>query len=57
MNRYDGWYSYEGDLDVIVPDVVAAAEAWHNKHNKPVLVTEYGADTLEGYHSVSPKRK
>ncbi|XP_018570902.1 beta-glucuronidase-like [Anoplophora glabripennis] len=52
MNRYDAWYSYEGDLDVIVPDFVAAAKAWHNKHNKPVLVTEYGADTLEGYHSL-----
>lgn len=56
MNRYDAWYTDSGDLDVILSNIVGIAKAWHNKHNKPVLVTEYGADTLEGYHSVSTER-
>lgn len=29
------------------------AEAWFAKYNKPVLMTEYGADTLAGLHVVS----
>jgi hypothetical protein len=26
---------------------------WLVKHNKPIIVTEYGADTVAGLHSVS----
>ncbi|KAJ8959149.1 hypothetical protein NQ318_022410 [Aromia moschata] len=53
FNKYSGWYEDEGDLDVVVKKVVDYAEAWHTEHNKPVLITEYGADTLEGLHFVS----
>ncbi|KAJ8974537.1 hypothetical protein NQ317_009104 [Molorchus minor] len=50
FNEYSAWYSHEGDLEVIYPDVMTEAQSWHTKYNKPVLVTEYGADTLEGFH-------
>ncbi|CAH1103309.1 unnamed protein product [Psylliodes chrysocephalus] len=50
VNKYASWYEYPGELDTIVPKVVEQCEGWHKKYNKPVLVTEYGADTLEGYH-------
>ncbi|KAJ8922925.1 hypothetical protein NQ315_001468 [Exocentrus adspersus] len=50
FNKYNAWYENPGDLDVIVPDLINEAEAWHQRHNKPVLLTEYGADTLEGLH-------
>lgn len=53
FNKYDAWYDNGGDLDVIIPDFIGQAEAWYKKHNKPVLLTEYGADTLEGLHFVS----
>lgn len=52
VNKYASWYEYPGELDTIVPKVVEQCEGWHKKYNKPVLVTEYGADTLEGYHVV-----
>jgi len=29
-------------------------KAWNTKFNLPVLVTEYGADTIPGYHSDPP---
>jgi beta-glucuronidase len=32
----------------------AELEAWADKHRKPVIITEYGADTLEGLRSVLP---
>ncbi|XP_018570901.1 beta-glucuronidase [Anoplophora glabripennis] len=50
FNKYLGWYDNPGDLDVIVSDLKGYAEAWHRIHNKTVIVTEYGADTLEGLH-------
>ncbi|KAJ8922924.1 hypothetical protein NQ315_001467 [Exocentrus adspersus] len=50
MNIYTGWLQHDGDLDVIEAKAVDVAETWHKTHNKPVIVTEYGADSLEGYH-------
>lgn len=50
FNKYMAWYDNPGDLDVIISDLKGYAEAWHKIHNKPVLLTEYGADTLEGLH-------
>ncbi|KAJ8963676.1 hypothetical protein NQ314_005469 [Rhamnusium bicolor] len=57
MNKYNAWYENSGDLDIIVPNFISQAEAWHTKHNRPVLVTEYGADTchiLFGLKSFNP---
>jgi beta-galactosidase/beta-glucuronidase len=52
LNRYYGWYVHTGDL--------ANAElAWTNElngwasENKPIIITEYGADTYPGLHSVT----
>lgn len=38
---------------MITSRVVPEAQAWHNKYNKPVLMSEYGADTYPGLHEVS----
>lgn len=32
--------------------VVKEAQNWHNKYNKPVIMMEYGADTMVGLHEV-----
>lgn len=53
FNRYEAWYENTGDLDGITERIVLEAQDWHNKYNKPVMITEYGADTLEGLHFVS----
>ncbi|XP_053671853.1 beta-glucuronidase [Anopheles nili] len=50
FNRYNAWYSNTGRLNMITNRVIEEAEAWNKKHNKPVLMSEYGADTLEGLH-------
>ncbi|XP_077290624.1 beta-glucuronidase isoform X2 [Arctopsyche grandis] len=50
FNRYNGWYSNPGNLDMITDRVIAEATAWHQKYNKPVLMSEYGADTMPGLH-------
>lgn len=53
FNRYNGWYSNPGRVDMITQRVVDEAIAWNTKHKKPVLMSEYGADTVEGLHFVS----
>jgi beta-glucuronidase len=52
INRYYGWYVNTGDL--------AAAElAWEEEltawagEGKPIIITEYGADTYPGLHSLT----
>lgn len=53
LNRYYGWYSYTGDL-------AAAEDAWEAElrdwagEGKPIIVTEYGADTYPGLHATTP---
>lgn len=56
FNRYNGWYSNPGRLDMITQNVIEEATEWHEKHNKPVLISEYGADTMIGLHLVRIKK-
>ncbi len=52
INRYYGWYNLSGDLD-------AACDAWNTELDfwaemgKPLMVTEYGADTYPGVHNTN----
>lgn len=52
FNRYDSWYTDSGHLELIQHQVYNEVEAWNKKFDKPVLVTEYGAGSLPGLHSV-----
>ncbi|EFN67454.1 Beta-glucuronidase [Camponotus floridanus] len=52
FNRYNAWYSNPGRIDMINDRVYEEAEAWHKKYNKPVLISEYGADTMPGLHEL-----
>jgi beta-glucuronidase len=53
LNRYYGWYVQTGDL-------VAGERAWTDElrgwasENKPIIITEYGADTYPGLHAEPP---
>lgn len=57
FNRYNGWYSNPGKLNMITDRVVDEAVSWHTTHKKPVLMSEYGADTVEGLHMVCSSAK
>ncbi len=53
INRYYGWYEYPGNLQLAVDRLESDMEELHSRYNKPVLVTEFGADSLAGLHSTS----
>ena len=50
VNRYYGWY-LGFDLAEAERGLEEELRAWAAKHEKPILVTEYGADTIAGLHS------
>jgi beta-glucuronidase len=54
LNRYFGWYSTSGDLATAELALAAEIAAWVDKHDKPIIFTEYGADTYPGLHDVVP---
>ncbi|MGT2828128.1 beta-glucuronidase [Streptococcus hillyeri] len=53
LNRYYGWYVAHGDLKKAELGLQKELETWQNLYpDKPILITEYGADTLPGLHSM-----
>ncbi|KAK7088745.1 beta-glucuronidase-like [Littorina saxatilis] len=51
INRYYGWYTDTGHTEVIQGHLSDDLKSWRNKHHdKPILITEYGADTIAGMH-------
>ena len=52
LNRYYGWYVQTGDLDAAEAAWEAELTGWASE-NKPIIITEYGADTYPGLHSVA----
>jgi beta-glucuronidase len=53
LNRYYGWYVQAGDLAAAERALEAELVAWTQKYGKPIIMTEYGADTLAGLHDVN----
>ena len=49
INRYYGWYNLSGDLDAACHALNIELDFWESI-GKPVMLSEYGADTIEGVH-------
>lgn len=52
LNRYFGWYKHTGELDMAEEALHEELSAWQDKYGKPIIITEYGADSLAGLHAV-----
>ncbi len=53
LNRYYGWYFGGPDIDTSVQYLRKELEKWE-KFGKPLMFTEYGADTVMGFHDTTP---
>ncbi|WP_041796782.1 beta-glucuronidase [Modestobacter italicus] len=51
INRYYGWYANTGDLVASERLLEAELREWAQR-GKPIVMTEYGADTQAGQHSL-----
>lgn len=54
LNRYYSWYFDPGHLELIEYQLEQELKAWHDLIGKPVMLTEYGADTIDGFHQDPP---
>ncbi|MFI4910108.1 MAG: beta-glucuronidase [Sedimentisphaeraceae bacterium JB056] len=54
INRYYSWYINPGKLETIEPDMKNDLLKWHTRFKKPIIISEYGADTISGFHSDPP---
>lgn len=52
INRYYGWYVEPGELALAEQMLEAELRGWADKYEKPILITEYGADAMPGLHAV-----
>lgn len=52
VNRYLGWYTDHGDLSVVDGQLTRDLQDFYNKYQKPLILTEFGADTIEGLHAL-----
>ena len=53
INRYYGWYNLSGDLDAACNGWNLELDFWQTQ-GRPVMLTEYGADTVAGMHQTVP---
>ncbi|HZG87986.1 beta-glucuronidase [Paenibacillus sp.] len=55
LNRYYGWYAFGGDFATAKALLRRELGAWVQRcPGKPIMMTEYGADTIAGFHDVDP---
>lgn len=54
LNRYVGWYAFGNDLETAGKVLHHELLAWWKLTGKPVFLTEFGADTIQGLTSTMP---
>ena len=52
LNRYYAWYDFHGNIDGIEQALRSEVSNFHEKYQKPIIIAEFGADTIEGNHSL-----
>jgi len=55
INRYWGWYTQAGQLDLGAQMLAQELDSLHETLRKPIVITEFGTDTIAGMHSDPPE--
>ncbi len=55
LNRYYGWYVEGGEWELAKAKLRQEFAGWQKRcPDKPIIMTEYGADTIAGFHDIDP---
>ncbi|XP_007940715.1 beta-glucuronidase [Orycteropus afer afer] len=54
VNSYYSWYHDPGHLEVIPLQLATQFEDWYGAYQKPIIQSEYGAETIPGFHQDPP---
>jgi beta-glucuronidase len=55
INRYWGWYTQSGQVDAGAEFLAQELDSLYNQLKRPIIITEFGADTIAGVHSDPPE--
>ena len=55
INKYYGWYIAPGQLIEALPEFTACIERFRNAFGKPMIISEFGADAIDGMHCDPPQ--
>ncbi len=55
LNRYYGWYTQSGQIDEGCKLLSNELDKINSKYKKPLILSEFGTDTLAGCHSEQPE--
>jgi beta-glucuronidase len=55
LNRYNGWYTQSGQIDVGVEVLSREIDVIHERFPGPFMLTEFGTDTIPGHHAEPPE--
>lgn len=55
LNRYFGWYTEPGRIEDGCTRLSAELDALHQRYPKPLILAEFGADTIPGCHAQPPE--
>ncbi|MBE3039750.1 MAG: glycoside hydrolase family 2 protein, partial [Chloroflexi bacterium] len=55
LNRYNGWYTQSGDIAEGICRLSDDLDAIYQKYAKPLILTEFGADAISGWHAQPPE--
>ena len=55
LNRYSGWYGHPGEPAAAGALLGPELDSLHSRLGKPIMLTEFGADTIAGVHAEPPE--
>jgi beta-glucuronidase len=55
LNRYYGWYHQSGRIEEAIKSLSIELDMLYERFHKPILMSEFGADTLPGVHAQPPE--
>ncbi len=55
INRYWGWYDAPTDIDRVGELLKNELVYLYERYDKPIFISEFGADTIEGEHATFPQ--
>ena len=55
VNRYYGWYKLQGKIEEAQKVLSDELDELYQRYKRPIVVTEFGADAIAGFHSNPPQ--
>ncbi len=55
VNRYYGWYNHQGKIDEAEKLLSDDLDALYKEYKRPIVLTEFGADAISGFHANPPQ--